>query len=175
MYSIIPDPNLEVQPQQSKLPGPFSPHYRFFVFPVRRFLLTCMSPLNHRLCVQTQQTRASYLLLALRSAWPLPPSPLHWGNTCTRPMHHLCQHLHLSKGLILFIYFIAAELSWSCAEEQNVHTHPPSHGGEEEEGAAEGSPTPVSNRGIWITLLTQTPIFVLYFTFNFNRSKISSF
>lgn len=49
--------------------------------------------------------------------------------------------------------FLAAELSWSSGEELNVHTLPPSRGGEEEEVTAGGSLTPVSNWEIWITLV----------------------
>lgn len=77
---------------------------------------------------------------------PSSVSRLRWWNVCTRPIRHLCQHLLLSRGSISFLKnFISSELSWISGEELNIHTLPPSRGGEEEDVPAEGSLTPVSN------------------------------
>lgn len=114
---------------------------------------------------------------------PVPPSPLCWWNVCTS-MQHLCQHLLLSKGLISFFFiFIADELSWSSGEELNIHTLPPSRGGEEEEVTGEGSLTPVSNWEIWITLvklhrykhpLSWNIFFILCLIFSFQSDSTKS-
>lgn len=177
MYPIIPDPNLQVQPQQSKFPAPLSPHCRSFVFPLRRFLLTCAAPLNPRLCVlplrpnglvrltscsSLSSAQPDLLLRLLSTEGRLVPDP------CTTPASICVYH---KVWFHWFIYLIAAESSRRRAEEPNVHTHPPSRGGEEEEVSRRQPDATVKLGNMNYSgeiMLTRTSIFILYLTFNFN-------
>lgn len=109
----------------------FCPHYRF------RRLDNPFDPEMMCSAAQPRQTRASYLLLVPRLS-PTCSSVSTEGMLVPDP----CTTLPASASIKRFdpihlIFFIAAELSWSWAEEPNVHTHPPSRGGEEEEVTAE--------------------------------------
>lgn len=158
-------------------------HIIIFVLPRKTCPADVHDPSAPQIRCSAAQTQQRRMLLtscsSLSSAWPVPSasSPLR-ECFCTRPMQHLCQHLQLSKALIFFFFFlIAAELSWSCAEEPNVHTHPLSRGGEEGEVTAEGSLTPVSNWEIWITLgklCWHTHTFLLYTLISFESDTYKS-
>lgn len=85
--SIISDPNLEVQLQQSKFPGPLFPHYHiFFVFPadVRdpfELQIMCSEPADEGVLPPARPSARPDLFLRL-----------------------LRQRPHPSEGLISFIY-----------------------------------------------------------------------
>lgn len=96
--------------------------------------------------------KESFLPSARPSAQPdLSADGMFVPDPCTTSPSICCYQ----KVLISFwFFFIAAELSWSSGKELNIHTLPPSRGGEEEEEeVTEGSLTPVSNWEIWITLV----------------------
>lgn len=109
------------------------------------------------LCSQTQQKRSpSYLLLVPQLSLTFPflrllsADGMFVPDPCSTSASICC---YQKVWFLFFFIFIADELSWSSGEELNIHTLPPSRGGEEEEVTGEGSLTPVSNWEIWITLV----------------------
>lgn len=105
----------------------FSRIILFFLF----FLPTCATPLSPRSCVRSQPTRASYL--------PLVPQ---LGLTSSS-VSSASVRIHQKVWSPLFIHFRGGRIELKVVRRsRNVHAHPPSRGGGEEEVEAEGSPTP---------------------------------
>lgn len=172
MYSIIPDPNPEVQPQQSKFPGPLFPHSHFFCFSRKTFPADVHNPCEPQImcsAAQTQQTSASYLLLVPQLSLTV-SSPL---RECSYQTHAPPLPASASIKRFDFIYFFyrsRIELKL-CGGAERPHT-PTVTWGRRGGGCSRRQPDASVKLGNMNysgeMMLTQTSIFILYLTFNFN-------